>query len=555
VRFVDDALIFSLELPPRQSVELHLVAEPIFNGKRHTPSHRTVSRPDTHLGRIRQRLRDEAPVLTATNSSVARAWQTAIEDLASLPLGEEAGPAAPNAGMPLYQQIFGRDMLTIGWQALPVMPTVLRDALRLNAEWQGTQVVDWLDEEPGRILDQARRGPLALLGLNPFLRYYGDYASPPDFLIGLGQYFAWTDDRETVRSLLPAARKVVDWLDRCGDLDGDGFIEYVTRSPKGIKNQGWKDSDDAIVDENGRIVPNPIAVSEVQGYWYAGLGQAALAFFFAGDWLYAIKLLRRALDLRRRFDRAFWMDDLQFYAMALDPEKRQIRSIASNAGQFLATGIVPPEKGRIVARRLMEPDMFSGWGIRTLSSEHAAYNPFSYHLGCVWPVEAGTTAFGFARYGCVIELHRLTEAFFAASDLFVANRLPEVLGGVPRDAQHPHPGVFPGSCEPQGWSAGAVIVLIQALLGMRAIAPLGLLLIDPQLPPWLPDLRLDGVLVGRGSIDLACWRTRAGKTRYQVLRRQGPVRVLRQPVPQGPNATVLGRARATLASLIPARWP
>jgi glycogen debranching enzyme len=249
------------------------------------------------------------------------------------------------------------------------------------------------------------------------------------------------------------------------------------------------------------------------------------------------------------------MDELQFYAMALDPEKRQVRSIASNAGQVLATGIVPAEKGRIVARRMMEPDMFSGWGIRTLSSEHAAYNPFSYHLGCVWPVEAGTAAFGFARYGCVDELHCLTEAFFAASALFVANRLPEVLGGVPRDAQHPHPGVFPGSCEPQGWSAGAVVVAIQALLGMRAIAPLGLLLIDPHLPPWLPDLQLDGVRVGRGSVDLAFWRTRTGRTRFRVLRRRGPVRVLRQPVPQGPNGTVLGRARAALASVLSARWP
>jgi glycogen debranching enzyme len=219
-------------------------------------------------------------------------------------------------------------------------------------------------------------------------------------------------------------------------------------------------------------------------------------------------------------------------------------------GQFLATGIVPPEKGRIVARRMMEPDLFSGWGIRTLSSDHVAYNPFSYHLGSVWPVEAGTTAFAFARYGCVDELHRLTEALFDASDLFVANRLPEVLGGIPRDGDHPHPGIFPGSCEPQGWSAGAVIVAIQALLGIRAVAPLGLLLIDPQLPPWLPDLRLDGVRVGRGTVDLAFHRTRSGKTRYRVLRRQGTVRVLRQPVPQGPDATVLGRVGAALASVV-----
>lgn len=555
VQFVNGALACSLELLPHQSLELHLVVEPLFDGGRQTPVHRTFSRSDTRLGQIRQQLRDEAPLLRSTNTAVSRAWQTAIDDLASLPLGEEAGPAAPGAGMPLYQQIFGRDMLTVGWQALLAMPTMQRDALRLNAAWQGTTIDDWLDEEPGRIIDQARRGPLAVLGLNPFLRYYGDSAAPPDFLIGLGQYLAWTDDRDTVRTLLPAARKVVDWLDHYGDLDGDGFVEYVTRSSRGIKNQGWKDSDDAVLDEDGRVVPNPLAVSEVQGYWYAGFQQAALAFAFSGDWIYAAKLLRRAFDFKRRFDRAFWMNDREFYAMALDPDKRQVRSIASNVGQFLATGIVPREKGPVVARRMMEPDMFSGWGIRTLSSDHVAYNPFSYHLGSVWPVEAGTAAFGFARYGCIEELHRLTEALFAASDLFVANRLPEVLGGVRRDADHPHPGIFPGSCEPQGWSAGAIILSVQALLGMRAMAPLRLLLIDPHLPPWLPDLRLEGIRVGRGTVDLAFQRTRSGKTLYRVTRRHGSIRVLHQPVPQGPNATLPGRARAALSSVVSPSWP
>jgi glycogen debranching enzyme len=343
---------------------------------------------------------------------------------------------------------------------------------------------------------------------------------------------------------------VVDWLDESGDLDGDGFIEYVTRSAQGIKNQGWKDSDDAIVDEQGGIVPNPIAVSEVQGYWYAGLGQAALAFLLAGDWVYALTLVKKARAVKRRFDERFWMPDEQFYALALDPEKQPVRSIASNAGQLLATGIIPSEKGQLVARRLMEPDMFSGWGVRTLSSDHRAYNPFSYHLGTVWPVESGTTAFGFARYGCRDALHRLAEGLFAASDLFVANRLPEVLGGVPRDAEHPHPGIFPGSCEPQGWSAGAVILTIQALLGMRPFAPLGLLLIDPQLPPWLPDLQLNGVRVGAGSVDLAFWRTRNGKTRYRVVGRRGHIRVLRQPVPQGPEATPGNRALAALTSVL-----
>jgi glycogen debranching enzyme len=352
-----------------------------------------------------------------------------------------------------------------------------------------------------------------------------------------------------VRQLLPTARAVVDWLDRYGDLDGDGFLEYVTRSAKGVKNQGWKDSHDAIVDERGEIVPNPIAASELQAYWFAALEQAAFVFLVAGDVGYARDLLARAQALKRAFDRAFWVEEDGFYAIALGPDKRPIRSNASNAGHLLATGIVPVEKGARVAQRLMAPDLFSGWGIRTLSSDHPAYNPFSYHLGSVWPVENGTFAFGFARYGRVAELHRLAEGLFAATDLFVANRLPETMSGLPRDDRHPHPGIYPDSNAPQAWSASMIVLLIQAMLGMRPVAPLGLLLVDPHLPPWLPDLRLDGIRVGQSRVDLAFTRAADGATHWRVVRREGRLRVLRQPVPQGPDASLGGRALALLTSL------
>ncbi len=548
VRFEDGALIIALALPPHRPVELHLVVEPIFDQQRRSAP-LAFGAPTSDLSRVRQRLRDEVPTLVTTNATVARAWRTATEDLASLPLGLDPGLAAPIAGIPLYQHFFGRDTLTIAWQALLAMPAMLGDALRLNAVWQGTTIDDWRDEEPGKLIHQARSGPLSILGVDPVLRYYGDYATAPDFLIMLGQYLAWTDDRATVRELLPVARKAIDWLDRYGDLDGDGFIEYVTRSAKGVKNQGWKDSHDAIVDERGEIVPNPIATSELQAYWYAGLEQAAFAFLVTGDAGYAFELLAKARALKRRFGRAFWMEEEGFYALGLGPDKRPIRSIASNTGHLLATGIVPQEKVSRVAQRLMEPDLFSGWGIRTLSSDHPAYNPFSYHLGSVWPVENGTFAFGFARYGRFAELHRLAEGLFAATDLFVGNRLPEAIGGLPRDELHPHPGIYPESNAPQGWSASMVVLLIQSLLGMRSVAPLGLLLVDPHLPPWLPDLRLDGVRVGRAQIDLAFARRKDGATRWHVVRREGRVRVLRQPVPQGPGYSPGGRATALLASL------
>jgi glycogen debranching enzyme len=554
VRFEADTLVVSLALQPRASVEFHFVIEPIFDGARRPAPHQAFGGPLSVLDCVRRGLRDEAPTLTTTNATVARAWRAAIADLASLPLGLEPGPAAPIAGLPLYQQFFGRDTLTIAWQALLAMPTMMRDTLRLNAAWQGVRIDDWRDEEPGKLIHQARWGPLALLGIEPFDRYYGDYATPPDFLIMLGQYLAWTNDLATVRDLLPAARLAIAWLDRDGDLDGDGFIEYQTRSEKGVENQGWKDSFDAIVDEHGAIVHAPIATSELQAYWYAGLEQAAAAFFAAGDRTYGFELLRKSRALKRRFDAAFWMEDAGFYAMALGPDKRQIRSISSNTGHLLGAGIVPAEKGPGVARRLMAPDLFSGWGVRTLSSNHPAYDPFSYHRGSVWPVENGTFAFGLARYGRWDELHRLAEGLFAATELFVGSRLPEALGGPPRDEQHLHPGLYPESNAPQGWSASTMILLIQALLGLRPVAPLGLLLVDPHLPPWLPDLRLDRVRIGTTELDLAFSRAKDGSTRWRVLRRSGPARVIRQPVPQGPDASLVGRARAALASLPGAFW-
>jgi glycogen debranching enzyme len=543
------ALRFRLDLAPRGSAELELAVEPIVDGTRQpcTPR-RSFGQLASPLERVRADLADEMPRLVSSNATVVKAWETATRDLASLPYGLEEGPATPSAGLPLYLQFFGRDSLTIGWQALMATPTLLRDSLHANAAWRGTRIDNWLDEEPGKMIHQARGGPLSVLGIDPFIRYYGDWATPPDFLIMLGQYLAWTGDADTIRSLLPAARDALDWCDRYGDPDGDGFLEYDTRSAKGVKNQGWKDSGDAIVDERGAVVPNPIASSELQAYWYAGLQQAAFAFVATGDVGYAAQLIGKARDLRRRFNEVFWMPELGAYALGLDRDKRQIRSIGSNDGHLLASGIVPPARGRRLASRLMEPDMFSGWGIRTLSADHPAFNPFSYHRGSVWPVEQGTIAFGLARYGCWDELHRLAEGVLASTDLFIEHRLPEVISGVQRDAEHPHPGIYPSSCEPQGWSASAVVMLIQALLAMVAVAPLGLLVVDPHLPVWLPDLRLEGIRVGSARLDVEFRRTRSGRTTYRVLRREGAVRVVRQPPPQAPGAGPAGRAWGALAS-------
>lgn len=551
-RWEEDQLLFSMSLPARGRADLELTAEPIINGERITATpRRSFAVATTPMELLRDGLRDGMTRLSSSNDTVSRAWRTAVDDLATLPLGLPEAPAAPIAGLPIYQQFFGRDTLTIGWQALPATPALLRDAMLANAAWQGSRIDDWYDEEPGKMIHQAQNGPLAERGETPYRRYYGDWATPPDFLVMLGQYLCWSDDRATARRLLPAARAAVEWCFRYGDPDGDGFLEYDTRSAKGVKNQGWKDSDDAVVDERGRIVPNPIAASELQAYWYAALQQAALAFGLLGDAGYAMELLGEAQALRHRFNRAFWMPDLGAYALGLGPDKEQIRSIGSNDGHLLASGIVPARRGRAVAARLMAPDMFSGWGVRTLSADHVAFNPFSYHRGSVWPVEQATIGFGFARYGRWDLLDRLARGVFDASDLFVANRLPEVVGGVQRDADHPHPGIYPKSCEPQGWSASAVVQLVQALLGMVAFAPMGLLVVDPHLPEWLPDVRLEGLQVGKATLDIQFRRTHGGRTSWEVLERNGMVRVVRQPPPQAPASGPIGRALAVIGSYSP----
>ena len=489
----------------------------------------------------------KAPRLRTSNPTVARAWETAVADLRALPLGVDKGPHALAAGVPLYLHFFGRDTLTAGWQALLAGPEYLRDALLLNAELQGTRVDDAFDEQPGRMIHEVRAGPLSLLGKDSLLHNYSDYATPPDFVAMLGQYYAWTADRETTKRLLPAAWRALDWLERDGDLDHDGFLEYVTRSPHGVKNQGWKDAPDSIVDDDGNIAENPLATSELQGYWFAALQIGALlAATVARDYRLALRLRNRARRLREQFNATFWLEDQGHYALALDSRKRPIRAAGSNDAHLLVTGIVPRERAVRMVERLFQPDIFTGWGIRTLSSEHAAYNPFSYHRGSVWPVEHGTFALGLARYGFWDELGRLAKAVFDACELFEEYRLPEVLGGLQRDESGSHPGIYPDACSPQAWTASTIVMLVQSLLGLNPLAPTHTAFLDPHLPAWLPELRLSGVRIGQSTMNIHAWRDRSGSTKYRVSKRGSRLLVLRQPPPQDPSGTLGARLRGLI---------
>lgn len=546
----DRHLALPLSAAPQTTVEVVLAAQPVFDGQpRRVPP--AIFGPDagtSPTGKARDEVRAQVPLLTTTHLAVAASWRTAVQDLATFPLGTEGGPAMPAAGYPLYQYLFGRDSLTTAWQAAMAMPSMLRDALRVNAAWQADSIDDLHDTEPGKMLHQARSGPVSTLGKDPMRGYYGDYATPVDFLVFLGQYLAWTGDVPTVRELLPAAKATLRWLDRYGDADGDGFLEYDTKSPQGVPHQGWKDAPDSLVDSDGELIGPPLATCELQGYYYSALRHAAALFSLLGDRGLAAPLTRRARRLRAAFDEAFWMPDEQTYAVALDENKRQVRVVTSNPGHLLVSGIVPRAKAAMVADRLLAEDMFSGWGVRTLSTRNPAYDPFSYHRGSVWTVEHGTFALGMARYGLVPQLHRLAEAVFDQAALFESYRIPEAVGGVQRDQDHPHPGIYPDANVPQAWSASAIVMVVQALLGARPVAPARLLLLDPQLPAWLPDLRLQGLRVGGASVDLALERVR-GRTRCRVVRRDGWLRVLQQPTAQAQHASPTSRVTALARSI------
>jgi glycogen debranching enzyme len=499
------------------------------------------------------RLANEATRLRTPHPIVQRAWDRAVLDLDALALGDGEHPAermVPSAGIPLYGTLFGRDTLTVGLQSLMASPSLAEGAIRLLSRHLGTREDDFYDEEPGRVPQQVRDDPLAILGLTPWQNDYGDYAAPCDFLILLGAHHLAVGNAELTRELLDPALHVLGWLQERADRDGDGFLEYQTRSPRGQRHQGWKDAGNAVVDAQGRQVEPPVAPCEIQGYWYAAQLLMAEVFLALGMPARAFELFRSAQDLQQRFNESFWMPEEQYVAFGLDAEKRQIRSVVSNPAHCLATGIVSTEHAPAVVRRLLAPDLFSGWGIRTLSADHPAFNPLKYHLGTVWPVENATAAFGMKRYGFASECNRLAEAIFDAAALFEHVRLPECFGGFARDERHAHPGIYPDACAPQAWSASAVFWLVQAMLGLWAYAPLKALIVDPELPEWLPELTLLDVHIAEARVSLQFKRDAGGHTDYRILEQEGTLHVLRQPVP---NASVspLHRLRDLVESLLP----
>jgi glycogen debranching enzyme len=457
------------------------------------------------------------------------------------------------AGLPVYVALFGRDTQATAWQAGMLGPEMLQGTMLELARWQGRETNDWRDEQPGRMLHEAHTGPLAALNFTPRARYYGSVNTSTFYPLAVAELWHWTGDKDLIAPLIQPALDAIAWCDRYCDLDGDGFFEYQSRSSMGVKHQAWKDSGDAVVYKDGSQVDPPIATCEEQGFVYVAWLHFAEVLLRLGRKDEAQHLFRRAEELRARFNEAFWMPERGFYAFGLDARKRQITSIVSNPGHCLAAGIVDRDRAERVADRLLAQDLFSGWGVRTLSSDHPAYNPFSYHRGSVWPVEQGTFALGFMRYGLHDHMHRLARAFFDSAALFELNRLPEVYSGHPRDLDHPFPALYPRANWPQAWSASAVFVVLQSLLGLYPYAPMATLFVDPHLPPWLPEITVEGLRVGAAAASLRFFRRPDGSSDYRVLNTRGRLHVLRQPSPWSVSATTGERVRDLFESLLPGR--
>ncbi len=438
--------------------------------------------------------------------------------------GPGEGQRYVSAGVPWFTTLFGRDSIITALQTLAFRPQLAVETLEVLASLQATEVDDWRDAEPGKILHELRVGETAQAGELPHSPYYGSIDSTPLWLVLLGATYEWTGDRALVDRLWPNAVAALRWIDEWGDRDGDGFVEYERRSARGLLNQGWKDSGDAIRDRTGREAKAPIALAEVQGYVFDAKTRMAALARMRGEVELAERLVNDAEALRARFEEAFWVEDQRFYAMALDADKKQADAIGSNAGQCLWSGIVSPARARDIADRLLSPAMFSGWGIRTYAQGQPGFNPFGYHTGTVWPHDTSLAAAGLKRYGFQDEANRLVGQVFEAAQHFGEFRLPELFCGFDRE-KAPMPVPYPVACSPQAWSAGAAFMFLQTMLGLRGHAEANELeLLRPNLPDWLGKVTVTNLRIGEASVDLLFHRWR-GTTSAEVLRKVGDLSV------------------------------
>jgi glycogen debranching enzyme len=460
-----------------------------------------------------------------TSNGQINAWvNRAVSDLHMMTTELPTG-AYPYAGVPWFNTPFGRDGIITALECLWLRPRLARGVLAYLAGTQATQIIPEQDAEPGKILHEIRNGEMAALKEMPFGRYYGSVDATPLFVLLAGAYFERTGDRTFVESLWPNVEAALQWIDRYGDADGDGFVEYQRHSADGLLHQGWKDSGDAIFHADGSPVRGPIALCEVQAFVYAARRAAAALAAELGHKGRSLELTRQAEALRLQFEQTFWCEELSTYALALDGDKRLCRVRTSNAGQCLFTGIASPEHARRVARTLLAPESFSGWGVRTVAASESRYNPMGYHNGSVWPHDNALIALGLAHYGLADKALQIWTGLFEAGLYFDLHRMPELFCGFPQDPGE-GPVLYPVACAPQAWSAASVFLLFQACLGLEIHGlEAQIRFTRPQLPASLGELRIHNLEVAGATVDLLLVRHEQD-VGVNVLRREGDVEIL-----------------------------
>ena len=518
--YANGRMSFEIDLAPGQSWHACLLYD-VFDGEAEIKAptscieHASHSRESRRLGDWQAR----ALKITTSNEEFYRFYHQSVEDMAALRLpirGTDHLEFVPAAGVPWFVGLFGRDSLIVSHQNAMVYPDFARGALDVLGRWQATARDDYRDAEPGKIMHELRTGELAHFHLIPHTPYYGTADATPLYLIVLHNAWRCTGDKGLIERHLATAEKCLAWIDDYGDRDGDGFQEYQTRSKDGYENQGWKDAGEALVYPDGSLVKGPKALCELQGYVYDAWLRMAQIFDAIDDPGRADELRRKAAKLFARFNEAFWDEDSGFYAFCLDGDKRPVLSVASNPGHLLWSGIVPRDRAARVVERLLAPDMSSGWGIRTLSSEHPAYNPYSYQNGSVWPHDNSFIALGFRRYGFDREAAQIARDISRAAGYFMQHRMPELFAGLGREPTS-FPVQYKGANVPQAWAAGSCFALLAALVGFQPDAPNRKLYLDPALPTWMPDLKLRDLRLGSDVFDIRFWRD-AEATRWEVTR-------------------------------------
>lgn len=495
--------IFSIKLEPQQRTMLEysmlfLIGEK--DGERLDFDHARK--------RLEEELADTTLIMAdiSTSNHQFNQWITRSQnDLLSL-LAKTNYGQYPYAGVPWYNTAFGRDGIITAMQVLWLAPGIAKDVLWFLANNQATEINAEQDAEPGKIIHEMRGGEMVAINEVPFGKYYGSVDATPLFIMLAGAYYERTADLDFIRSIWPNILAALQWIDEYGDIDGDGFIDYSHKSVNGLVNQGWKDSYDSISHKNGDLAKPPIALCEVQGYVYNAKLQASLLADLLGDTALAEKLQGEAKTLKKNFNEQYWDEEMQTFVIALDGEKKKCRVNSSNAGQCLFTGIIDEEKAPLLAKTLMQEDMNSGWGVRTLSSKEVRYNPMSYHNGSVWPHDVALIALGMSQYGLQQECLTLTGGLFNASLFIELQRLPELFCGFNRrDGEGPTD--YPVACSPQAWSVAAVFIMIQACLHMEVkTKERKVYFHNPVMPEDISMIRIDHLKLGDGFASLELYR-------------------------------------------------